>query len=272
MSFPRMNYFAKIGSALMLITLLTFGNFNEAQAQISYTEDFEGFALSGAAGTALGGGWNIFVNIYDGSLNYIGGAFEGGARNHSIGSSNILSDPGGQFLHVYSHDDDADGHGVGNFLETNIYQERITGAADVGEYRFSFDHRLADDAPDINDPNLEGLVAFIKIIDPGNAFSIEVLHEFDTSGDTDWTSSFLETTIDASMEGMLVQWGFYNTAITFTDSGVYYDNLSFEIAPLPIPTLSQWGLISLALLILIFSVASFKIKGTETINIISIKK
>jgi len=135
-----------------------------------------------------------------------------------------------------------------------------------------------------NDPNVAEISAFIRVI----AFSNIIVNQALPTGTViDWTTSSLMITIDAGMVGSLLQFGFSSTATNFAPTGVWYDNVYFgenpptamvpgvvgstcddgnpdtsgdtfnadcecigeEIAP--IPTLGEWGLIFMSLMLFI---------------------
>jgi hypothetical protein len=49
-----------------------------------------------------------------------------------------------------------------------------------------------------------------------------------TSIPTTWGGYYLGISIDASLEGQALQFGFLNTATNYEGSGVFYDNVSFH--------------------------------------------
>ena len=61
--------------------------------------------------------------------------------------------------------------------------------------------------------------------------------EFETTGAdlTQWTQEQINFFIDPSLDGQLLQFGFYSEAQDFNGSGIAYDNLSFSNAAVPEP-------------------------------------
>lgn len=204
----------------------------------SVSEDFE--ALDINSPTSLGdAGWVVYGNVFDPSGVYLYGYGTFPAPNNSGGFSALVSGEGGseqgiQQLSVFSDYNNYDdlGHGGGNLIESNVFQEQLIGSADVGSvWTFSFDAK----AGNIQDgSNSSTAMAFIKTIDPANGYSLTNLVFVDTTNlMSTWNSFEIQLFIDAGLEGQLLQFGFANTATNFESSGVFYDNVNFNPVPLP---------------------------------------
>jgi len=226
-----------------------------SNAQINYTEDFESFA-EGPTTAPLGDDWRLFGNIYNPAGGYVSGYGWFPAPNSDNGVSSIIVNGSGKFLKAFANYPD-EFNLPSNFLETNIYQERPIAATDAGDYTFSFDHVLADPSVVI-DANVTELFAFVRVIDPNVGPIAPILNQkFDVSGINTLTRSSIEVTLDASMAGSFIQWGFASTTgalgtppFNTTRTCVHYDNLSFALTPEveEIPTMGQWSLLILGMM------------------------
>lgn len=192
-----------------------------------YSQDFE--ALDQENPDALAAdNWLVFANVFapDGtSFLYNYGAFV--APNGSGGFSNVASEQGGpdqgeQQLVTFSDYNNAD-HGVGNRIETSVFQEQTIAAVDIGAtYDFSFDAKMGDLA------GASTAFAFVKTLDPNSGFATTNLFTIDTTAlPATWDTYVLSITIDPTLVGQLLQIGFTTTASNFEASGVFYDNLDF---------------------------------------------
>lgn len=205
---------------------------NSALADLApYSQTFE--SLNAASPSALADdGWLVFANVFDGTNgNYLYGYGPFPAPNPGGGFSAIATGEGGapqgaQQLSVYSDYNNGD-HGNGHKIESNVFQEQIVGAADVGDtYTFSFDAKLG---------NLAGAttaLAFIKTLDPGNGFALTNFVTVDmTTIPNTWGTYQMSLAIDGSLPGQIFQFGFLNNATNFEASGVFYDNINFVPEP-----------------------------------------
>jgi hypothetical protein len=131
-----------------------------------YAQDFE--ALDQANTDALANdGWLVFGNVFapDGAYLYGYGPFPApndGFAFCAIAAGEGGPDQGDQQLVVFSDYNNTD-HADGNLIESNVFQEQIIEAGDLGQtWMFTFDAKLG---------NIEGgstALAFIKTIDSGN--------------------------------------------------------------------------------------------------------
>ena len=102
-----------------------------------YSQDFEGLDQADPAALA-DDGWLVFGNVFDPDGSYLYGYGPFPAPNGGPGFSGIDVGQGGpaqgdQQLVVYSDYNNGD-HGNGNFIEANVFQEQMVGAADVGKH------------------------------------------------------------------------------------------------------------------------------------------
>lgn len=157
-------------------------------------------------------------------------------------------------------------------------------------YTFQFNHigtQFPGNELIPGDPNVTALEAFIVVLDPPTGFSTVARPSISTAGATSaWTTSSLTITIDPAWVGDILQFGFNTSVTNFAPSGIWYDDVFFgenppaPVLPLvagstcddgnpetendvldancecagteiaPIPTLGEWGLMLMSLLIL----------------------
>jgi hypothetical protein len=202
------------------------------RADISpYSQDFE--ALDQTDPTALTvDGWLAFANVFDagGGFLYNYGPFpapNGGPAFSAITNGQGGPSQGNQQLVTYSDYNNGD-HGNGFLIETNVFQEQIVGAADVGQtWTFTFDAKLGDLVPNST------ALAFIKLIDNTNFTQSGFVSVDMTSTPTTWSTYTLSFTPAAGQVGHFFQIGFLTNATNYTPSGIVYDNvvLSADLEP-----------------------------------------
>lgn len=232
-----------------------------AYAQVAYDEDFE--SLDPTAPAALtDSGWLIFANVFSDypactSFVYNYGPFP--APNGGPGFSSVVAASStGQALNVYSDYNNQD-HNAGSCIEASVFQELTATAADAGDYEFTFLTEAPAPPDDVLGPGVN-TYGFIKLLDPNNNFNADIFLTVDTSTPG---AKRIPFTLDASADGKILQWGFTSTASNFETTGRWYDNLVVEIEateppiqpPVPddgltgIPTLDQWGLLLMLVLV-----------------------
>jgi len=196
-----------------------------------------------------------------------------------------------QYYNVFSQYNATDAHTFGRPVESSNFQQHEITADDVGRtYIFQFDHIANQDPDPMNnlipgDVNVFALEAFIRVIDSQFFFDQSPAAPVQTGTSNSWTTSSLSITIDASWVGDFLQFGFFSSATNFAPTGVWYDNVSIgETVPAPmlpavagtscddgnpdtvgdvlnadcecvggapIPTLGEWGLILMSLMLFI---------------------
>jgi hypothetical protein len=191
-----------------------------------YSQDFEGLD-QGNTGALAEDGWLVFANVFSPEGNYLYGygvfpAPNDGAAFSAIAVGEGGPDQGAQQLVVFSDYNNTD-HAVGNLIEANVFQERMIAADIVGQtWVFDFQAKRG---------NIEGettAVAFIKTLDPDAGFqTTNFITEDMTSIPDTWSGYSLSITIDASLEGQILQFGFASTASNYEGSGIFYDNIMF---------------------------------------------
>lgn len=209
--------------------------FRSTGPDIDYSSDFECNAINSEV---LGERWVSYVNIFEADgATYVGGfPIDGGAPNganiSALTENEGGTDQGAQQLSVFSfYDSEYNGqlqHERGQYVEVNVYQEYVIGAEAAGTYVFTFDAKLPGEGALTS---ASQAIAFAKVLDPGNSYQPTeppVTTDTSTLGTT-WETRSIEITITSEMAGMLLQFGFANTATNYDPTGIIYDNVSFKI-------------------------------------------
>jgi len=198
-----------------------------------YSQDFE--ALDQTDPAALtNDGWLVFGNVFGPDWGYWYGYGPFPAPNGGAGFSGIDLNQGGpdqgvQQMVVYNDYNNPD-HGVGAYIEANVFQEQWIGADDVGKtWFFEYDAKRG---------NIDGgttALAFFKTLDPNAGFALTNFVTVDmTAVPNEWGTYSLSIYIDPSLPGQILQFGFLTVATNYEGSGIFYDNLNFGIAPLSV--------------------------------------
>ncbi len=192
-----------------------------------YEQNFEGLLQSSPTALAQDG-WLVYGNVFTPDTTYIYGYGPFPAPNHSLAFCQIALGQGGpeqgeQVLSVFS-DYENIGHASGNLIESNVYQEQVIDAADVGSiWSFVFQRKRG---------NIAGATtakAFIKTLDPSQGYLMTNFITKDmTAIPETWAADTLVIRIRAGLENQLLQIGFMNTATYYEGSGIFYDNLAFN--------------------------------------------
>jgi len=192
-------------------------------AQTEYSQDFEGLSMTD--GQLAGDGWLVYGNIFDPSGGHLWGHGPWPAPNNlDVGNwCDIVVDQGGpeqgvQQLVLYSDYANGD-HGVGNLIESNLFQEEVLPGGVTGTWTFTFDAKHGDLA------GASTALAFIKILNPADwsttMYSLDM-----TDISADWGTYSIDVTVDG-LDGMYLQFGFSSTAANYEPCGMYYDNVHF---------------------------------------------
>jgi hypothetical protein len=228
-----------------------------AAAQLtSYSQNFEDPGVVATDRFALtNDGWLVYGNVYDPSGTYLYGYGPFDAPNSSANGvpdafCGVATGEGGaaqgdQQLSVFSDYQNGD-HANGNLVESNVYHEMTIDSTDVGTtWFFEFDVKHGD----LISPSTA--VAFIKTLDPNDGYTTTNFIQSNTTiALTEWRRYALTITIDSSLAGQILQFGFANTTTSYFASGIFYDNIEFtQTASLGVgdgPTASAVGLRVLA--------------------------
>jgi hypothetical protein len=211
-------YFAKEPSMArfsILVILSILSAISQADTPITpieYAQDWEGDE------TEVLSGWNGYINAFEGDC----ATYLFGYSYNALGTSVAVVVPGAdsQVLNTYNdYDGTAWGEGDVNCLEANIYREVTIAAENVGDYSFYF----VAEPPELVGNKTNG---FIKVLDLPD-YSLIAQETVATTSGGERTISF---TVDESMVGELLQFGFYTISLRDEPSGMYYDNLVFGAA------------------------------------------
>jgi len=197
-----------------------------------YSQDFEGLDPVNT-GALAADGWLVFGNVFVRPVPpywhvYGYGPFPAPNYGPPWAFSTITTGQGGvpqgeQQLVVFSDYNNGD-HAWG-VIESNVFQEQVVGAADVGStWRFEFDGKLGDIAANSR------ATAFIKAFDPyWNLIQFPTLDMTGIPGT--WDHYVIDVEITPELVGGALQFGFLNLAQDWEPSGMVYDNIGFDVAP-----------------------------------------
>lgn len=178
---------------------------------VEYSQDWEGDEFEVLSG------WLAYIDAFETDCV----TTKGYGYAYTIGSGQVAVLADGidsKVLNVFSNYDD--GNQPDLCLKTSVYREVIVAAENVGDYAFNF---IAE-PPEAVGSNTNG---FIKVLDPAAGYAAIGLEAVETTAGGDITVSF---TIDESMVGKLLQFGFDTLAAGYENSGMQYDNLVFGAA------------------------------------------
>ena len=175
---------------------------------VEYSQDWEGDEFEVLTG------WLAYIDAFETDCV----TTKGYGYAYTIGSGQVAVLADGvdsKVLNVFSNYDD--GNQPDLCLKTSVYREVTVAAENVGDYAFNF---IAE-PPEAVGSNTNG---FIKVLDPAAGYAAIGLEAVETTAGGDITVSF---TIDESMVGKLLQFGFDTLAAGYENSGMQYDNLLF---------------------------------------------
>jgi hypothetical protein len=227
-----------------------------------YSQDFEGLGTGAEDPYALANdGWRVWANVFGPDWTYWYGypspTPNGGPGYCGVDVGQGGPEQGDKQLVVYNdYNNGNHGDGSNAIIEANVYQEQMIGAADVGNsWRFEFDAKRGNIAGN----SMAG--AFFKTLDPAAGYALTNYIPIDLTYITEtWYGHSLDIDIDPSLEGQILQFGFINWASNYQGSGIFYDNVNFDLAPLSVSldikpgscpnpvTGKSRGLVSMALL------------------------
>ena len=177
---------------------------------IEYAQDWEGDEAEALSG------WLGYINVFGADC----ASYQFGYAYSALGTAVAVIADGAdsKVLNVYNdYDGTAWGDGDVNCLQANVYRQVTIEADNAGDYEFSY----IVDPPELAGDNTIG---FVRIFSP--SFALE--NEF-TAASTpgEQTISF---TLEESMAGKVLQYGFGTTSFRSENSGMQYDNLVFGAA------------------------------------------
>jgi hypothetical protein len=218
-----------VGAVLCLAPTASFADL------APYSQDFEGLTQDDTTALAYDGWWafaNVFVYpaapnwwwVY--SYNHPAPNWGPPWGFSTIGAGEGGPQQGEQQLVIFGDYNNGDQSWAS--IESNVYQTQYVGAADVGKImRFEFDAKRGDIAGEST------AAAFIKAFDT----SWNLIH-FPQVNTTDlpvtWGSYMIEVEITPDLVGGALQFGFLNWTHDWEPSGVVYDNINFDVAPVAV--------------------------------------
>ncbi len=217
-------------AAMLLVASVAF-------AQTPYMQDFE--ALAPVDGSLAGDGWLNYMNVFDPGGGYLYGYGVFPAVNNIGNLQDIVTGEGGpeqgvQQIVMYSDYANAD-HGVGNLIESNLFQEQVVPVGAMGTWVFEFDAKMG---------NLAGAstaLAFIKTLDPNAGYAMTNFITYDTTMlPTTWGTYTISLDV-TGLDGQILQIGFSTTASNYEPCGVFYDNVNFYLDDSSPVEESTWG-------------------------------
>lgn len=205
-------------------------------AQMPYFQDFE--ALPPVDGSLAGDGWLIYGNVFDPGGGYLYGYGPFPAPNNIGNWEDIVTGQGGppqgvQQLVVYSDYANGD-HGLGNWIESNLYQEWVIDAGASGTWTFTYDGKLG------NIGGASTAWAFIKTLDPNAGYALtNFIMQDMTSTPVTWMGYSLSIDV-TGLDGQLLQIGFSTMSTYYEPTGIFYDNVNFFVTASPVRE-TTWG-------------------------------
>ena len=212
--------------ALGATCLLAMSSVTHA-AITEFVDDFQGY--SGSPNFAP---WECFSD---------NGGFPGGygCGNPSTTGPQITAlasdGAGNDYMNFYANYDNAPVHtgGAPNPQEAisvfRNFSYDSTDTADGETVIFQFDYREADSP--FNPAGATEVGAFIRVFD--DFFNLITEVSLDTSGSQLWQTGQLSITLDSAWTSGFFQVGFTNLVGNYEASGMYYDNASLSIVPIP---------------------------------------
>jgi len=200
---------------------------------INFETDFE------SATAMTEDGWIAAINYFaPDCTTYLSSPYAFPAPDNGPQVSALTAGATSQVVNIYSNYDDP--AQTTNCLETNVFQEvfPIT-EAQVGDYIFSYEVELPPS--ELTGDKVNG---FVKVLTSDYSAVLLSLSEPSTAGTTDIT-----LTITKAMVGGRLQFGFNNYAYNYEASGMYYDNVRFVGFFEGIPTLGNWGMLLMIMLL-----------------------
>jgi len=202
---------ARFSSFVILSILSALAQAEAPTNPVEYSQDWEGDEFEVLSG------WLAYIDAFDLDCT----TYRGYGYAYTIGAGQVAEIADGvdsKVLNVFSNYDD--GNQPDLCLKTSVYREVTVAADNVGDYTFNF---IAE-PPEFVGSNTNG---FIKVLDPAAGYSAIGYESVETTAGGEITVSF---TVDESMVGKLLQFGFDTLAAGYDSSGMQYDNLVFGAA------------------------------------------
>ncbi len=219
-----------LSAGALVLGLLLLGPTTSDADLLPYTQSFE--AMNAADPGALGAdGWLVYGNVFSPTMTFLYGYGPFPAPNGPPPAfSALATGQGGPTqeliqLTVFSDYENAD-HAGSRWIESNVFQERTVGAANVGQtWYFEFDAKRGDLA------GATTASAFIKTLAPPTYALTNLQQVVTTAIPTTWERYSISLPITSDLVGQIFQFGFVNTAKNYEPSSVLYDNITFQLTP-----------------------------------------
>ncbi len=207
------NPYKRMGKALAGVALAAGLMSTPAMAQISFSTDFEGpTAITDDA-------WQVFVNYFEPDCTtYVSSPYGFPAPDNGPQVTALAPGASSQVMNTYSNYDDAAQQT--NCLEVNIYQQLTVQAGDVGNYVYSYDVELPPDPANVG----ANVNAYIRVFAADFSSVLGEAVVPSTPG-----SQTINFEITDAMIGGNLQFGVNNYSFNYVPTGMYYDNISFEL-------------------------------------------
>jgi hypothetical protein len=214
-------------TSVLAAALLLLAPAASQAALASYSQNFETLTMADPNALASDG-WIVYGNVFTAGGAYVYGygtfpAPNGGSAFCSIDALQGGDLQGLQQLSVYSDYNNTD-HALGRLIESNVFQERTIGAADLHTtWTFQFDAKMG------NLVSPTKALAFIKTIDPLHGYAMTNFINLDMAVIPGvWNTYTISIPLDSTaLVGQFLQFGFNSTASLYVGSGVFYDNITF---------------------------------------------
>lgn len=217
-----------------------------SSAALTYSADFESPLLGDMVGNTDIYNYKI-GNIVNGGGGWFPGTV-GAPANYNTGYSAIVAGEGdvaqgGQQLSIFNDYNPWSPFtmGAGTTIQTFVSNDigLITSDMVGNTYSFTFDGKLGNivESPTGGEP-VSQAEAFVKVLKSSDLSYIELANNvFDSDANltTAWGGGSIDLLVDAGMVGETLQIGFNSTATDYSPSGVFYDNLNFDVAAVPVP-------------------------------------
>jgi hypothetical protein len=219
---------ARRATTVLVATLLCLAPVAGHAALAPYVGTFEGMIVGDVPALA-NDGWLVYGNVFDGAA-WLYGYGPYPAPNDGAAFCAVDSLQGGDLqglkqLSVYSDYNNQGAQTAGYLVEANVYHEYTISAEDVGTtWKLQFDAKLGN----LVAPSTA--VAFIKTIDPANNWAMTNLITLNTTAIPDtWNTYSITIDVIPALVGQYMQFGFAGTATNNIASGVYYDNIVWDV-------------------------------------------
>ena len=217
-------------TALAMTSAIAFSSVSHALS--AFSDDFESYTAESDFGP-----WAVFSdNAGLGAYFFQPASTSGGTNGDAISALGTCPECGNQYLNFFANYGNAAVHGNGTLQEaiSIFHEELFTGAeAATGDtWVFSFDYAQNPQAPVTGDTQVG---AFIRVLDGANNLLDE--QTFDTLAALDsFQAAQLSQDLDPGwIDGGKIQIGFNNLVGNYEGSGRLYDNVNFDVAPIPVP-------------------------------------